>query len=93
MKVAITGGGGFIGRKLAARIANTGRLGDREVSGLRLYDVVAPEAPPDAGFPVDLMTGDLPSPGGRGAWRTCTLLPRWGLPGRVESWEIECFPP
>ena len=63
MKIAITGGAGLVGRKLAQRLAKDGALGQREVTGLTLYDVVAPVAPPGAKFPVRLLTGDLPAPG------------------------------
>lgn len=63
MKIAITGGAGMLGRKLAGRLAADGRLGGREISGLMLHDVVAPERPQSAGFPVTLLTGDLPAAG------------------------------
>ncbi len=63
MKVAITGGAGFLGRKLAERLAATGQLGGQEISGLALHDVVAPARPGGAGFPVECLTGDLPAPG------------------------------
>ncbi|MEZ5926075.1 MAG: SDR family oxidoreductase [Hyphomicrobiaceae bacterium] len=63
MKVAITGGAGFIGRKLAERLAKDGRLAGREITGLTLYDVVEPSAPQGAAFPVHCLTGDMPAPG------------------------------
>jgi nucleoside-diphosphate-sugar epimerase len=63
MKVAITGGAGFLGRRLAERIAADGRLGSQDITGLTLHDVVAPVAPADAGFPVRCLTGDLSAPG------------------------------
>ena len=63
MKVAITGGGGMIGRKLAERLARDGALGGREITALTLYDVVAPVALAGARFPVQLLTGDMPAPG------------------------------
>jgi len=63
MKVAITGGAGMVGRKLAERLARDGALGGREITGLTLYDVVEPAAPLGAKFPVVLMTGDLPAAG------------------------------
>ena len=62
MKVAITGGAGFIGRKLAERLAKDGTLAGREVSSLTLYDVIEPVAP-RASFPVKCLTGDMPAPG------------------------------
>ena len=63
MKVAITGGAGFLGRKLAQRLAKDGQLGGAPITGLSLYDVVPPEKPQGAAFPVQLMTGDLPAAG------------------------------
>ncbi|MGE0765388.1 MAG: D-erythronate dehydrogenase [Hyphomicrobiaceae bacterium] len=63
MKVLILGGGGMIGRKLAERLARDGRLGTAEVSSLTLYDVVPPQKPAGAKFPVEALTGDLPAPG------------------------------
>ena len=41
MKVLIIGGAGMVGRKLAERLASDGRLGERAVSEMTLYDVVA----------------------------------------------------
>lgn len=63
MKVLILGGAGMIGRKLAERLARDGRLGGAEISALTLYDVVPPQKPAGAGFPVETLTGDLPAPG------------------------------
>ncbi len=63
MKIAITGGGGLLGSKLARHLAASGQLGGREITGLTLYDVVTPAIPDDAAFPVKVMTGDLPGEG------------------------------
>ena len=63
MKIAIAGGGGMVGRKLAERLAKDGAFGGKEISGLTLYDVVEPHAPAGARFPVRLMTGDMPAAG------------------------------
>ena len=63
MKVLILGGAGMVGRKLAERLAHDGRLGNSEISSLTLYDVVAPDKPASAKFPVETLTGDLPAPG------------------------------
>jgi nucleoside-diphosphate-sugar epimerase len=63
MKVLILGGAGMIGCKLAERLVRDGRLGDAAISGLTLYDVVAPQKPAGAAFPVETLTGDLPAPG------------------------------
>jgi nucleoside-diphosphate-sugar epimerase len=58
MKVSILGGGGFLGRKIAARLARDGTLGDRTISGLTLFDIAEP-AKPDAAFPVHAIAGDI----------------------------------
>jgi nucleoside-diphosphate-sugar epimerase len=63
MKVLIIGGAGMVGRKLAERIARDGKIGDQEVSELKLYDVVPAEKPKAATFPVKVETGDLPAKG------------------------------
>lgn len=62
MKVTILGAAGFLGRKLAARLAQGGRLGGNEVSALTLFDVAMPAAPPDAPFPVRCLQGDVGDP-------------------------------
>ena len=58
MKISILGGGGFLGRRIAARLAEAGTLGGRRVTGLTLFDIVAPTAPP-AAFPVACVGGDV----------------------------------
>jgi nucleoside-diphosphate-sugar epimerase len=63
MRILILGGAGMVGRKLAERLAKDGRLGNSEIAGLTLYDVVPAVAPLGASFPVRLLTGDLPAPG------------------------------
>jgi nucleoside-diphosphate-sugar epimerase len=63
MKVVIIGGAGMVGRKLAQRLANEGRIGGRELTALTLYDVVGAEKPAGAAFPVTIATGDLPAKG------------------------------
>jgi nucleoside-diphosphate-sugar epimerase len=63
MKVLILGGAGMVGRKLAGRLAKDGELGGKAITGMTLYDVVAPQAPAGAGFPVTCETGDLPAEG------------------------------
>jgi D-erythronate 2-dehydrogenase len=63
MKILIVGGAGMIGRKLAQRLARDGHLGGAAIASLKLYDVVEPQKPEGAGFPVTLETGDLPAPG------------------------------
>jgi D-erythronate 2-dehydrogenase len=63
MKIAITGGGGFIGHYFAAQLARDGKIAGREISHLLLHDVVTPATVKAASFPVETMTGDLPAPG------------------------------
>lgn len=62
MKITILGGAGFLGRKLVARLAQDGRLGGDQVTGLTLFDMAAPVAPPDAPFPVRCLQGDIADP-------------------------------
>jgi nucleoside-diphosphate-sugar epimerase len=61
MKITILGAGGFLGRKLAARLAQTGELGGRTISGLTLFDLNVPPAPA-AAFPIRRIPGDLANP-------------------------------
>jgi len=63
MKVLIIGGAGMVGRKLAERLAKDGTLGGKVISSLALYDVVPPQKPAGANFPVEIITGDFPAPG------------------------------
>jgi nucleoside-diphosphate-sugar epimerase len=58
MRITILGAGGFLGRKLAARLAQEGSLGGRPVTALTLFDLNLPPAP-EAGFPVHPMAGDV----------------------------------
>ena len=58
MKVSILGGGGFIGRKIAAWLAKEGALGGKQVSSLTLFDIAEPPKP-DAPFPVASVAGDV----------------------------------
>jgi nucleoside-diphosphate-sugar epimerase len=58
MRISILGGGGFLGQKVAARLAAEGALGGRAISGMTLFDIAAPKAPA-AGFPVDCVAGDV----------------------------------
>ncbi len=59
MQIAILGGGGFLGRKLAARLAREGQLGGRAIAGLTLFDISAPPHPSGAPFPVAAVAGDV----------------------------------
>jgi len=58
MRISILGGGGFLGRKLAARLAGEGNLGGKAISALTLFDLAAPPAL-EAPFPVRAVAGDL----------------------------------
>jgi nucleoside-diphosphate-sugar epimerase len=58
MHISVLGGGGFLGRRLAARLAQDGRLGERAIDGLTLFDLAAPPTP-RAAFPVTTVAGDL----------------------------------
>lgn len=58
MRVSILGGGGFLGRKIAARLAADRTLGGQPVTSLTLFDLTAPPEL-DAGFPVSCVAGDL----------------------------------
>jgi len=59
MHITILGGAGFLGRKVAARLAADGALGGEPVSSLTLFDLAAPPPPSGAQFPVHSLAGDL----------------------------------
>jgi nucleoside-diphosphate-sugar epimerase len=58
MNITILGGGGFLGRKIADQLAATGKLGDRAVTSLTLFDL-HPPALLAAPFPVHCLGGDV----------------------------------
>jgi nucleoside-diphosphate-sugar epimerase len=58
MNITILGGGGFLGRRIATRLAQTAALGSRPVTGLTLFDLQKPP-PLDAPFPVTRLAGDI----------------------------------
>ena len=58
MKISILGGGGFLGRRIAAKLAAEGNLGGRAVTGLTLFDMAPPPAIA-APFPVTCLDGDV----------------------------------
>ncbi len=53
----------MVGRKLTERLLRDGRLGNREISGLTLQDVVAPEKPEKAPMPVKVVASDFADAG------------------------------
>jgi nucleoside-diphosphate-sugar epimerase len=61
MNITILGGGGFLGRKIASRLVQTGTLGGKPVDRLTLFDLREP-APLDAPFPVATVAGDIVNP-------------------------------
>ncbi len=58
MKISILGGGGFLGRKIAERLAQEGVYAGRRIEGLTLFDMFEPPAPA-APFPVATLAGDV----------------------------------
>ena len=60
MKILITGGGGFIGQKLARKLAEKGSLRGETITAMTLMDIAEPAAP-EAGFPVAATAGDISS--------------------------------
>ncbi|MGH7066340.1 MAG: D-erythronate dehydrogenase [Acetobacteraceae bacterium] len=58
MRITILGAGGFLGRKLAARLAELGSFGGRPVERLVLFDLALPPVP-QARFPLECLAGDL----------------------------------
>ena len=63
MHVLILGAAGMVGRKLTERLLRDGRLGNREISGMTLQDVVAPEKPAKAPMPVKVIASDFADAG------------------------------
>ncbi|MDJ0390040.1 NAD-dependent epimerase/dehydratase family protein [Roseomonas sp. E05] len=59
MHITILGGGGFLGRKLAARLARDGQLDGRRVTALTLFDLNTPVPPAEAPFPIRTLAGDV----------------------------------
>ena len=63
MRVLIIGGAGMIGRKLAKRLAQDGKIAGKAIEAMTLYDIVPATPPAGAVLPVAVETGDLPEPG------------------------------
>jgi D-erythronate 2-dehydrogenase len=61
MQITILGGGGFLGRRLAQRLAKDGALGEKAITGLTLFDLQAPP-PLEAPFPVRCLGGNIADP-------------------------------
>jgi nucleoside-diphosphate-sugar epimerase len=61
MKILVIGAAGMVGRKLTAALIAAGQVGGREIAGLDLADIVAPETP-DAVIPVTSHAIDLSAP-------------------------------
>jgi D-erythronate 2-dehydrogenase len=58
MRISVLGGGGFLGRRIATRLAKEGKLGGTAVTALTLFDLAAPPKPV-ASFPITSVAGDL----------------------------------
>jgi nucleoside-diphosphate-sugar epimerase len=63
MHILITGAAGMIGRKLTARLVADGGVAGHVIDRMTLTDIVAPEAPAGAAFPVATAASDLAAPG------------------------------
>ena len=62
MRVLITGGGGFIGKKLAARLLELGELNGGKLERVTLFDVMPAEGLP-ADPRLEIVAGDITRPG------------------------------
>ena len=59
MRVIVFGAAGFIGSRLAARLATEGRIGERRIDELVLFDLRPVAAPPDAACKLSVAHGDV----------------------------------
>ena len=62
MKVLIVGAAGMVGRKLTARLVADGKLAGKAITHAHLVDIVAPEPPANAPFPVAVDAFDIAAP-------------------------------
>jgi D-erythronate 2-dehydrogenase len=62
MKALIIGAAGMIGRKLTARLVREGKVAGRAITHAHLVDIVAPQTPADASFPVAADAFDIAAP-------------------------------
>jgi nucleoside-diphosphate-sugar epimerase len=63
LHVLVLGAAGMVGRKLCERLLRDGRLGKAEITRLTMHDVVAPNKPEKAPFPVETVASDFAVPG------------------------------
>ncbi len=63
MHILVIGAAGMVGRKLVERLAKDGRLGEREIAKATLHDIVEPQAPSTASFPMKTVASDFSTPG------------------------------
>ncbi len=66
MHILITGAAGMIGRKLTARLVTDGGVNGRAIERMTLTDIVVPETPAGAPFPVAATASDLAAPAAAG---------------------------
>lgn len=59
MHVLIIGAAGMVGRKLTAKLLATGSVAGQTISAMTLHDVIMPDRPQGASFPVTVTDGDL----------------------------------
>jgi D-erythronate 2-dehydrogenase len=67
MRIAVTGAGGFIGRRLVAELQARGRLDGQLISELILLDQALPNALRDGPIPMRRVVGDVGAPSVRDA--------------------------
>lgn len=63
MHVLIIGAAGMVGRKLTAKLLEAGSVAGQTISAMTLHDVIVPDRPQGASFPVTVTDSDLSTPG------------------------------